>query len=186
MKLIVGLGNPGRKYERTRHNVGFEAIDRLAARCGGGAAKEKFEGRLLEVSIAGEKVLLLWPHTFMNRSGASVGAAVEFYKLDLVDLLIVCDDFNLALGKLRIRPQGSSGGQNGLADVILRLGSEQFGRLRIGIGPVPDNWNCADFVLGKFSASERHEVDLAIDRAAEAAECWVSQGVAVSMNQYNG
>lgn len=185
MKLIVGLGNLGRKYDQTRHNVGFEVLDRLAERFGDGRAKDKFDGRLIEASIAGERVLLLWPHTFMNRSGESVGPALEFYKIELADLLVVCDDFNLPLGKLRFRRDGSAGGQNGLADVIRRLGTEAFSRLRLGIGPVPENWDAADFVLGKFAKAEHETVEETLARAAEGAECWTTEGIAVAMNRYN-
>jgi PTH1 family peptidyl-tRNA hydrolase len=185
MKLIVGLGNLGRKYDQTRHNVGFEVLDRLAERFGDGQAKEKFDGRLMEARAAGERVLLLWPHTFMNLSGQAVRPAMEFYKLELTDLLVVCDDFNLPLGKLRFRREGSAGGQNGLADIIRRLGSEEFARLRIGIGPVPENWNAADFVLGKFTAAEKDTVSEIIVRAADGAECWAANGVEASMNRFN-
>jgi PTH1 family peptidyl-tRNA hydrolase len=185
MKLIVGLGNPGRKYERTRHNVGFEVLDTVAARNGAGLAKEKFEGRLAEATIGGERALLLWPHTLMNRSGASVAAAAGFYQLPLGDVLVVCDDFNLPLGKLRIRSQGSAGGQKGLDDIISRLGSEEVARLRIGIGPVPQEWDPADFVLSRFSAAERKEIDDAVARAADGVECWVADGNEVAMNKFN-
>ncbi len=185
MKLIVGLGNLGRKYDQTRHNVGFEVLNRLAARFGDGSTKDKFDGRLMEASIAGERVLLLWPHTFMNCSGDCVGPAFEFYKLELADLLVVCDDFNLPLGKLRFRRDGSAGGQNGLADIVRRLGTEEFSRLRLGIGPVPENWDAADFVLGRFTAAQRKEVDETIARAADGAECWVSEGIEASMNRFN-
>jgi peptidyl-tRNA hydrolase, PTH1 family len=185
MKLIVGLGNLGRKYDGTRHNVGFEVLHRLAERFGDGSAKDKFDGRLMEGRMGDERVLLLWPHTFMNRSGESVGPAIEFYKLEPADLLVVCDDFNLPLGKLRFRREGSAGGQNGLADVIRRLGTEGFSRLRLGVGPVPENWDAADFVLGKFAKAEKDTIDETIARAADGAECWVTQGIAASMNQYN-
>lgn len=185
MKLIVGLGNLGRKYDQTRHNVGFEVLDRLAGRFGDGAAKDKFDGRLMESRIGDERVLLLWPHTFMNRSGQSVGPAVEFYKLELADLLVVCDDFNLPLGKLRFRREGSAGGQNGLADIIRRLGTEEFSRLRVGIGPVPENWDAADFVLGRFAATEKDTINEIVDRAADGAQCWVAEGIAACMNRFN-
>jgi peptidyl-tRNA hydrolase, PTH1 family len=185
MKLIVGLGNLGRKYEQTRHNVGFEVLDLLAARFGDSKAKEKFEGSLMEASIAAERVLLLWPHTLMNLSGQSVVPALEFFKMELADLLVVCDDFNLPLGKLRFRPDGSAGGQNGLADVIRRLGTEGFARLRLGIGPVPENWDAVDFVLGKFTKTERKTIGESIDRAAEGAACWATEGIAASMNRFN-
>jgi PTH1 family peptidyl-tRNA hydrolase len=185
MKLIVGLGNPGKKYEQTRHNVGFAVVDRLAARFGDGVAKDKFAGRMMEATIAGERSLLLWPETLMNLSGESVGPAYEFYKLELADVLVVCDDFNLPLGKLRFRREGSAGGQKGLADIIRRLGTEEFGRLRLGIGPVPEQWDAADFVLGRFDSAERDEIDQAVERAIEGVGCWAAEGIAVSMNRFN-
>lgn len=185
MKLIVGLGNPGRKYERTRHNVGFEVLDQLVGPAADCPAKEKFNGRICEATVAGERTLLLWPQTLMNRSGQSVAAAVGFFKLELADLLVVCDDFNLPLGKLRFRSQGSAGGQNGLDDVIRRLGTEEFGRLRIGIGPVPEQWDPADYVLGRFDADQREVVGNSIQRAAEGVACWVAEGIDVSMNRFN-
>jgi peptidyl-tRNA hydrolase, PTH1 family len=185
MKLIVGLGNPGRKYEQTRHNVGFEVLDRLAGRFGDGPAKEKFDGLLAEAAIEGQRALLLWPQTLMNRSGRSVAQAVGFYKLELADLLVVCDDFNLPQGTLRFRGRGSAGGQNGLDDVIGQLGTEDFSRLRVGIGPLPDQWDPADFVLGRFGAQEREVVDEAIARAAQGVECWVTDGVEECMSRFN-
>ncbi|MEX0612475.1 MAG: aminoacyl-tRNA hydrolase [Pirellulales bacterium] len=185
MKLIVGLGNPGRRYEKTRHNVGFEVLDEVAKRNAAGSAKEKFHGRVAEATIAGQPVLLLWPQTLMNRSGQSVAAAIGFYQLPLSDLLLVCDDFNLPLGRLRFRGQGSAGGQKGLDDTIDRLGSEEFARLRIGIGPVPDAWDPADYVLGRFTGAERDVIDDAIVRAAEGAECWVTEGIEAGMNRFN-
>jgi PTH1 family peptidyl-tRNA hydrolase len=185
MKLIVGLGNVGRKYERTRHNVGFCALDALAERSAGGSCKDKFDGRIVETTVAGEKTLLLWPHTLMNRSGQSVGAAVDFYQLPLADVLVVGDDFHLPVGKLRFRGEGSAGGQKGLGDIIRRLGSDQVNRLRIGIGPVPEEWDAADFVLGKFDKDERPLIDESIQRAADGVECWVAAGIAASMNRFN-
>jgi PTH1 family peptidyl-tRNA hydrolase len=185
MKLIVGLGNIGRKYEHTRHNVGFNVIDLVAKRNGGSSSKEKFDGSTAEVTIGSERALLLWPRTLMNRSGQSVQAAMAFYQLPLSDLLVICDDFNLPLGKLRFRKQGSAGGQNGLGDIIKRLSSEEFSRLRVGIGPVPEAWDPADFVLGKFGPSDRTIIDESIDRAAEAVEYWTTGGTAAAMNQFN-
>jgi PTH1 family peptidyl-tRNA hydrolase len=185
MKLIVGLGNPGRKYEQTRHNVGFEVLDRLAGRFADGPAKEKFGGLVAEATIADQRALLLWPQTMMNRSGRSVGTALAFYKLELADLLVVCDDFNLPLGKLRFRSRGSAGGQNGLNDIISWLGSEEFGRLRIGIGPVPEQWDAADFVLGRFDAGGREAIDEVTGLAAEGVACWLADGIKACMNQFN-
>lgn len=185
MKLIVGLGNIGRRYEKTRHNIGFEVLEALAARSPGASVKEKFDGRVMDATIVGERVLLLWPYTLMNRSGQSVSAAADFYQILPAELLVVCDDFNLPLGKLRFRGQGSAGGQKGLEDIIKRRGSEEFSRLRIGIGPVPDSWDAADFVLGRFGASERPAIDETIDRAVDAVECWVAEGIEVGMSRFN-
>jgi PTH1 family peptidyl-tRNA hydrolase len=185
MKLIVGLGNPGRKYEKTRHNVGFEVLDMLATRNAAGTAKEKFNGRIADVTIAGQKTLLLWPLTLMNLSGQCVGPAVEYYSVPLADVLVVCDDFNLPLAKLRFRSQGSAGGQRGLDDIIRRLGTEEIPRLRIGIGPVPPAWDAADFVLGKFNRSEQAVIAEAIALAAEGVECWIAEGIEAGMSRYN-
>jgi len=185
MKLIVGLGNIGKKYEKTRHNIGFDVLEALTARNPGGSVKEKFDGRVMDGMIAGERSLLVWPYTLMNRSGQSVSAAAAFYQVPPADLLVVCDDFNLPLGKLRLRREGSAGGQKGLEDIIKRLGTEEFNRLRIGIGPVPDNWDAADFVLSKFGPSDRTIIEDSIATAAEAVECWVTQGIEPSMSKYN-
>jgi PTH1 family peptidyl-tRNA hydrolase len=185
MKLIVGLGNPGRKYDKTRHNVGFEVLSMLATRNAAGAAKEKFNGRIADATIAGQKTLLLWPQTLMNLSGQSVSAAVEFYDVPLADVLVVCDDFYLPLAKLRFRIQGSAGGQKGLDDILRRLGTQEVARLRIGIGPVPAAWDAADYVLGKFNRSEQTVIVEAIALAAEAVECWVGEGIEAGMSRYN-
>jgi len=185
MKLIVGLGNPGRKYESTRHNVGFNVLDVVAKRCAADVAKDKFDGRVADATIAGQRTLFLWPHTLMNRSGRSVLGAVNFYQVPPSDLLVVCDDFNLPLGTLRFRSQGSAGGQKGLQDIIQRLATEQFSRLRLGIGPVPDAWDPADFVLGRFTANERSLIEETIERSADGVECWVAEGIEASMNRFN-
>jgi PTH1 family peptidyl-tRNA hydrolase len=186
MKLVVGLGNPGSKYEGTRHNVGFEVIERLVRETGAPPPRPKFDGDLWECQLADQRALLLQPRTFMNRSGGSVRKAADFYQIPLADVLVICDDFNLALGQLRIRPSGTDGGQNGLADVIRCLGTTEFARLRIGIGPVPDRWAPADFVLGKFKTDERSTVELQVARAADAARVWAASGVQPAMNQFNG
>src|SRR3954451_17464614 len=133
-KLVVGLGNPGSKYEGTRHNIGFEVIDRLAEGGAGARFTRKFDGLVAETEIDFRRVLLLKPETFMNLSGRAVASALRFYKLELADLLVICDDLNLPLGKLRIRGEGSDGGQKGLRDINAQLGSENYARLRIGIG----------------------------------------------------
>lgn len=193
MKLIVGLGNPGKKYEGTRHNVGFDVLTALARRNGGAGVKSAFQGETTDVLVGGDatgrvRTMLLWPHTFMNRSGSSVVAARDFYKLTNADVLIVCDDLNLPLGKLRVRAKGSSGGQKGLEDTIRALGGDEFARLRVGIGSPADRhaeMDAADFVLGKFAKAERTEIEIAVVQAAEAAETWVREGIAACMNRFN-
>jgi PTH1 family peptidyl-tRNA hydrolase len=185
MKLVVGLGNPGRKYEGTRHNVGFRVAALLAERHGRSRPKAAFQGEVVEAVIEQQQVLLLCPHTLMNRSGGSVLAARDFYKIAPEDLVVVSDDLNLPLGKLRFRPSGSSGGQRGLEDVLRRLSTEDVPRLRIGIGGPPDGRDAADWVLGRFAKDEKDEIDVAIVRAADAIEVWVRDGMSVCMNRYN-
>jgi peptidyl-tRNA hydrolase, PTH1 family len=184
-KLVVGLGNPGSKYEATRHNIGFEVIDRLASGGSGARFSRKFEGQLAEVEIDYRRVLLLKPETFMNLSGRSVVPALRFYKLEAADLLVVCDDLNLPLGKLRIRKGGSDGGQKGLRDITAHLGTEQYARLRIGIGdrgPI----DATDFVLSRFRSAERPTIDDALIDATQAVAVWVTQGLEAAMNRFNG
>ncbi len=185
MRIIVGLGNPGKKYENTRHNIGFEVVYELLRRLQPGRPKTKFQGEYYETSLSGHTTLLLMPHTFMNRSGASVLAARDFYKVDPEQILVVCDDLNLKIGRLRFRSKGSAGGQNGLADILLRLGSQQIPRLRIGIGQAPDHWDAADHVLGRWDAKDREIMDQAVMKAANGVEDWVRLGIAECMNRYN-
>jgi peptidyl-tRNA hydrolase, PTH1 family len=185
MNLIVGLGNPGSKYKDTRHNVGFEVAARLAKKYATAAPRERFQGEVVEATIAGQKALLLTPLTYMNLSGASVLAARDFYKTPNEEILVVCDDFALPLAKLRLRMKGSSGGQNGLKDILRRLGTEEVPRLRIGIGIPPEGRNSAGYVLGKFTAEEKSEIGPALDRAAEAAVVWVKEGMEAAMNKFN-
>ena len=185
MKLIVGLGNPGRKYEQTRHNIGFMVAGKVASLAAASPSKIRFEGELAEGSYGGEKLVILWPHTFMNASGQSVRKAYDFYKLPLTDLLVISDDLNLKTGRVRIRSSGSAGGQNGLADIIRHLGTEEFARLRIGIDRPPEQWTTSDYVLGKFNKDELIEIDSAMDRATKAALVWASEGVAAAMSRYN-
>ena len=185
MKLVVGLGNPGRKYQATRHNVGFDVVGELARRHGDGKPRARFEGETVDASLAGERTLLLCPLTYMNRSGLSVLQARDFYKLQDEDILVVCDDFNLDLAQLRFRLKGSAGGQKGLGDIITRLGTQEFSRLRIGIGPAPPGWDAADFVLGKMDKQQSEVLKQAVDRAADAVVDWARQGTAFCMNKYN-
>ncbi len=184
LKLVVGLGNPGSKYQATRHNLGFEVVDRLAQGGARPAFARKFEGLLAEIEIDFRRVLLLKPETFMNLSGRSVGQAMRFYKLEPADLLVLCDDLSLPLGKLRIRPGGSDGGQKGLRDIAAHLGTEQFPRLRIGLGD-RENSDASDFVLSRFRSSERPIIDDAEILATQAVAVWVTQGVDVAMNRFN-
>ena len=185
MKLIVGLGNPGRRYEGTRHNVGFAALAELAREFGSGAAKSKFHGALVEANLGGQRALLLSPVTYMNKSGVCVQEAKSFYRIPDEDLLVLCDDLNLPVARLRFRARGSSGGQKGLEDIVRRLGTEDFARLRIGIGSPPENWDWADYVLGKFSKQEIGDVEEAICGAARAVVAWAREGIEFCMNQYN-
>ena len=185
MKLLVGLGNPGASYGGTRHNVGFDVLEILARRAGGPQRRARFQGETAQAAIRGCPAVLLWPLTWMNLSGSSVLAARDFYKIDDSDILVICDDFNLPCDTLRIRSGGSAGGQNGLADVIARLGTTSIPRLRLGIGPVPAGWKPADFVLGRFAKDERESVSGMIERAADAAEEWAVLGIQAAMNRYN-
>jgi PTH1 family peptidyl-tRNA hydrolase len=185
MKLIVGLGNPGGKYKNTRHNVGFEVAAALAKQFAKSPPRARFQGEIVEATIAGQKTLLLTPLTYMNLSGASVLAARDFYKIDNENILVVCDDFALPLAKVRLRGKGSSGGQKGLEDIIRRLGTDEIPRLRIGIGIVPAGRAAAGYVLSRFMKDEQSTIDAAIDRAAEAVVAWVETGLAAAMNKYN-
>jgi len=185
MKLIVGLGNPGRKYAATRHNVGFEVVAELARRLGADRPRAKFDGEIAEAQVGDERVLLLCPLTYMNVSGSSVQPARDFYKIANENLLIICDDVSLPTGKLRLRAKGSSGGQNGLKDILRRLGTEEIPRLRIGVGPMPPGWQMSDYVLSKFSKDEEPIVREAVQKAADAAIDWIRHGMATAMNKYN-
>jgi PTH1 family peptidyl-tRNA hydrolase len=185
MKLIVGLGNPGAQYKNTRHNVGFEALGLLAAKCATATPRARFQGEMVEAKIGDERVLLLTPLTYMNLSGTSVLATRDFFKIEQQDMLVVCDDFNLPLGKLRLRPKGSAGGQNGLSDILRRLGTEDIPRLRLGIGPLPPGRDAAGFVLTRFAKDEQPIIAEAIQRAAEAAATWAEEGLQAAMNKYN-
>jgi len=185
MKLVVGLGNPGRRYEGTRHNIGYAVLRELARRFATSKPWGKFHGEVVEADLGGQKPLLLSPTTFMNRSGTSVQEAKRFYKLADEDLLIICDDLNLPIGKLRFRSRGSSGGQKGLEDIIGRLATEEFSRLRIGVGAAPEGWDWADFVLSRFTPEETSVVERAVATAADAVAVWAREGIAFCMNQYN-
>ena len=186
MKIVVGLGNPGSKYKGTRHNVGFDVIDALVERYAFGArAKSKFNANVNEVMIGTTKVVLISPLTYMNLSGQSVRAAIDFFKLDLDDLMVICDDLNLEVGRIRIRAKGSAGGQNGIKDIINRLGTQEFPRLRLGIGRPPANWDTADYVLGKFDEHDQASIDDSVKQAVKACELWIDSDVKTAMNKFN-
>ncbi len=185
MKLVIGLGNPGTKYQGTRHNIGFELVDRLARGGRGATFARKFEAQVAEIEIDYHRVLLLKPETFMNLSGRSVGQAVRFYKIEPPDILVVCDDLALPVGRMRIRPGGSDGGQKGLRDIAAHLGTDQFPRLRIGIGEQGDQ-DAADYVLSRFRSPERALVDDTLILATQAVAVWVTQGIDQAMNRFNG
>jgi PTH1 family peptidyl-tRNA hydrolase len=184
MKLVVGLGNPGKRYDGTRHNVGFEVIDRLAEGPDVGGFQSRIAAQVAEWRDGGEKVLLLKPETFMNLSGRAVREAVDFYQVELAGVLIVCDDFNLPLGKLRFRARGTHGGHNGLRDIQGHLGTTEYSRLRIGVGAPPEE-QAVDYVLGRFRPSEKPVIEEAVQDAVQGVLLWVRQGIAACMNQYN-
>jgi len=186
VKVIVGLGNPGREYDRTRHNIGFFVLDVLAERNGLTWKRSRlYQGLLAQGRIDGQPCCLLKPLTYMNLSGQSVRPFVKQRKVDLADMLIVCDDFDLRFGQLRIRPGGSHGGHNGLESVIQHLRSNEFARLRIGIGAPPPRCDAADFVLSPFRPGEKKEIGNICDVAADCCLTWLSEGVSATMNQFN-
>lgn len=187
MKLIVGLGNPGLSYERTRHNAGFMVVDRLARRHAPGAtARGRFQSAVVEGRIGNEPCLFMKPTTYMNRSGGAVAEAVNFYKLDhSTDLMVISDDVALPCGSIRLRPGGGAGGHNGLTDVQRALGSDAYPRCRVGVDASPALIDQADYVLGRFTEEQWALVEPALERAADAVEIFVSRGMAVAMNQFN-
>lgn len=185
-KLIVGLGNPGSKYRGTRHNAGYMVLAQLAQDLSCASPARKFHGEIAEARAAGQNLMLLSPTTYMNRSGLSVGEALRFYKLSLSDLLVISDDVDLPVGRIRFRDSGGSGGQKGVRDIIDRLGSEKFSRLRVGVGRPPEGVDTADYVLSEFRESERAEMKDSIQRAAQAALCWAESGPAETANRFNG
>jgi PTH1 family peptidyl-tRNA hydrolase len=185
--LIVGLGNPGAGYARTRHNVGFLLADRLAETARSSwTLEKKFQARIARVDAEGRRVLLGQPQTFMNSSGDAVAAVMSFYRIDLVRLLVVVDDADLPLGEIRLRPSGSSGGHHGLESIERCLGTREYARLRIGIGRVRGEREITDYVLGRFSSTETPVLDKVLKVASRQAETWVEAGVQKAMNQFNG
>src|SRR6266566_4269351 len=186
--LIVGLGNPGPKYARTRHNAGFRVVERLAKRWQASwGMDEKFNSRLANAEHAGRKVLLCEPETYMNRSGAAVGKLAEYFRVPPGKLLVVVDDADLPLGEIRLRPQGSSGGHHGLESIEQRLGTRQYARLRVGIGRLAsDGREITRHLLGRFSPAEAGVMERVLDRASDQVECWLNDGIGMAMSQFNG
>src|SRR5437868_6000705 len=186
MKLIVGLGNPGSAYERTRHNVGFRVVDKLAAKLGWKWTERRARAILASGTLGAEKVVLVKPLTFMNLSGEAVGDLVRWYKVQPEDVLVVYDELDLPVGKIRLRSKGSAAGHNGLEDIIAHLHTNAFPRLRIGIGhPTHSRTSGKDYVLGIPPLDERISLETAEDRAAEAVQMFISQGISTTMNIVN-
>ena len=185
MYIIAGLGNPGKEYMGTRHNAGFSVIDELADKYNISVDTAKHKGLIGKGVIAGQKVILVKPMTYMNNSGECIREVMDYYKCDIDDFIVIFDDISLDVGKLRLRAKGSAGGHNGIKDIIRQLGTEKFLRIKVGVGAKPKGWDLADHVLGRFSTEDRKLVDEAIEKAAKAVDIMISQGVDAAMNEYN-
>ena len=186
MFIIAGLGNPDEKYQGTRHNVGFDVVDRLAEKYQIAVDTKKHRALIGKGVIEGQKVLLVKPQTYMTLSGEAVHEAVQFYKIPADHVLVIYDDVSLPVGKLRVRPTGSAGGHNGIKNIIAHLGTDVFPRVKVGVGaPSHPDYDMVDWVIGSFSAQEKKIVDEALDRALDAAECIISRGVTEAQNRFN-
>ena len=185
MRLVVGLGNPGREYDDTRHNVGFRIVDKVADRVGTGVDDKKFKARVGRARIGGDATLLMKPQTFMNLSGESVGPALGFFKLSTDDLIVIHDDLDLPLGKLKLKRGGGHGGHNGLRSLLKHLPDDRFIRVRVGIGRPPPEWDTADYVLSKFRSQEWTAVDSVLATAADAVEAICQDGISKAMAKFN-
>lgn len=187
MYIIVGLGNLGRQYDNTRHNAGFSVIDKLAAQENIGVLEKKHRAIIGKGTVAGEKCILVKPATFMNLSGECVRELVDYYRVDETrELIVISDDVSLEVGKMRIRKKGSAGGHNGLKNIIAHLGTEQFIRIKIGVGEKPKGWDLADYVLGRFSGPEQRAMEEAAEKVSDAIRMIILQGADAAMNEYNG
>lgn len=185
MILIAGLGNPGKEYENTRHNAGFLVLDTLAQKLGADLSERKHRALCGKAVIGGQKVILLKPQTYMNSSGESIRAAADYYKVPPEDILVVYDDISLAPGQLRIRAKGSAGGHNGIKSIIANLGTQEFPRVKVGIGEKPPRMDLADYVLGHFSSGEKKIMEEAAKEAADAICEIVNVGIEQAMNDHN-
>lgn len=186
MYIIVGLGNPGKQYENTRHNIGFATIERIAEQENIHVLEKKHKAIIGKGYIAGQKCILAKPQTFMNLSGESVRELVDYYKVDdTTELIVIADDVSLDVGQIRVRKKGSAGGHNGLKNIIAHLGHDGFTRIKMGVGEKPKGYDLADYVLGHFSGDERTAMDEAAERAADAVRTIITQDADVAMNLYN-
>lgn len=185
MKCIIGLGNPGKKYENTRHNIGFMVIDELSRRHQWDLNRVKFKGEYALEHVNSEKVILLKPQTFMNLSGESLRPLMEYYEIDVEDILVIYDDLDLPLGKIRLREKGGHGGHNGIRSIIDHLGTKEFKRLRIGVGRPTGSTPVVNYVLSPFSKDEQENVLLSINESADACEAWFAKSFTDIMNEFN-
>ena len=185
MYIIVGLGNPSKSYDGTRHNVGFEVIDRLSREYNISVDLKKHKAICGKGAIEGVKVILAKPQTYMNLSGESVRELLDYYKVEEKDIIVIYDDISLEPGQLRIRAKGSAGGHNGIKNIIANLGTQEFPRVKVGIGGKPKDWDLADYVLSRFQGGEREAMGEAFSQAAEAVKVMVTEGINEAMNKYN-
>ena len=186
MYIIVGLGNPGREYQNTRHNIGFQVIDAIAEKNNISVKEKKYKALIGKGVVAGQKVLLVKPQTYMNLSGESVREVIDYYKIDeKEELIVISDDISLDVGQIRIRKKGSAGGHNGLKNIILHLGHDQFERIKMGVGEKPQGYDLADYVLGHFTQMEQEILQDSIARVVQAVETIMTDGVDQAMNRYN-
>ncbi|MFE8704036.1 aminoacyl-tRNA hydrolase [Cytobacillus sp. FJAT-54145] len=185
MKLIIGLGNPGKQYDKTRHNIGFDIIDALSERLNIPLDNSKLKGLYGMGHVNGEKVFLLKPLTYMNLSGESIRAVMDYYDIDLKDIVVIYDDLDLPVGKIRLRQKGSAGGHNGIKSTIAHVGSQEFNRIRVGVDRPSNGMKVTDYVLGRFTKEEQEVMDEVINRCTKACEAWLQQPFLQVMNDFN-
>ncbi|MGM7724474.1 aminoacyl-tRNA hydrolase [uncultured Metabacillus sp.] len=185
MKLIIGLGNPGKQYEQTRHNVGFMVVDKLSKELSIPLDRHKFNGLYGMGHISGEKIILLKPLTYMNLSGECIRPLMDYYDIDHNEIVVIYDDLDLPVGRIRLRTKGSAGGHNGIKSMILHLATQEFNRIRIGIDRPTNGMKITDYVLGRFTDEETQGINEAIDRSANACERWLSTSFTQIMNEFN-